>query len=109
MNPEPITTITGIPKPAEQKQEASQAKASKAKEEEEDIVFDSKEETFIACLDEGNLDDILTDADEWMFHIGQNIQALAEFFNEENPYVITGNEPEWMLELFKSNNVAIEG
>ncbi|WP_114992766.1 hypothetical protein [Synechococcus sp. UW179A] len=66
------------------------------------------EEFFEACLEECNLDEIFADADRWAFHIRKNIAKNAGLHNEENDYALTGDEPEWMLELFKMNNVAIE-
>lgn len=85
---------------------SEQQKEVKNKDEEDTvIVYSSKQEMFDACLEEGDLTEILSNADEWMFYIGKNIEALAEFFSEENPYAITGSEPEWMLKLFKDNGV----
>ena len=59
-----------------------------------------------ACLNDCTLDEIFADADRWMFRIGQNMDSIAELQNEENPWALTGTEPEWLLELFKKHKVA---
>ncbi|WP_186490475.1 hypothetical protein [Synechococcus sp. BIOS-U3-1] len=69
----------------------------------------SPAEFFDACLLELCLDEIFADADRWAFHIQRNIVDIAVLHNKENSYVLTGDEPVWMLELFRKNKVSIEG
>ena len=78
-------------------------------EADDDTDILSPAEFFDACLEECCLDEIFADADRWAFHIQKNIAAIADLYNEENAYALTGDEPEWMLELFKKNKVAIDG
>lgn len=65
-------------------------------------------EFFEACLEDCNLDEIFADPYRWAFHIEKNIAEIADLYNEENAYALTGAEPEWMVKLFKKNNVSIE-
>ena len=69
----------------------------------------SPTEFFDACLLEFCLDEIFADADRWAFHIQDNIVDIAALHNDENAYVLTGDEPVWMLELFRKNKVSVEG
>jgi len=63
------------------------------------------EEEFLKALDDCYLDPILANASDYRTCIEKHIDKVAELYCQDNEFLLVGNEPYWLVQLFDHNNV----
>ena len=81
--------------------------AAARKREAEAMAETSDDDFFETCDGEGDFSPLFRHAEKYKETITKNISTIAETCNEDNPVSVTDEMPEWLIELFKENNVAM--
>ena len=78
----------------------AEAEAEKAARSDEDVFWDA--------VNDCTFEVVLNDAERFKALILENVSDIADNFTEDNAYVVTGDEPNWLLDLFRDNGVFTE-